>query len=291
MKTGRPSFIVIGAMKCGTSTVCGYLEDHPGAFMVPNAEPQFFSHDDIHAKGTAWYEAQYFADAPADVPAGEGSNNYASLARFPKTVARMAGYRPDMKIVYIVRHPVERIVSAWIQRRRDARDRVPATLDAAVKEMPEMFVDQSLYWKTLQAYRAAFGEAQVFVGFLEDLNREPEPFFESLCQFLDIQPMAQVERGHLNKSAGKAVPTALYSRVNRLPGMAQIKRLAPSKLRYWVRDQFLSQKVAERPRFSPAVLQALLDEISPDARALLQDQGKAEDFWDLSGQKVVSASA
>ena len=55
----QPDFIVIGAMKCGSSTVCAYLEDHPDIFMVPRAEPKFFSHDENFARGTDWYESLF----------------------------------------------------------------------------------------------------------------------------------------------------------------------------------------------------------------------------------------
>ncbi|MGZ2260291.1 sulfotransferase family protein [Roseobacter sp. A03A-229] len=274
-----PDFIVIGAMKCGTSTVCAYLEDHPEVFMVPGAEPNFFSHDENHAKGTAWYEAEYFADRGGARLAGEGSNNYASLARFPQTVTRMAAYKPDLKIIYIVRHPLDRIVSAWIQRRRDAQDNVPPTLDRAVTEMPEMFVDQSLYWKTVETYRAAFGPDRVFVGFMEDLKADPETFFTALCDFLQIAPVAQAKRGHLNKSAGKSIPSPLYTRVNQLPGMRALKRLSPTPLRHWLKERFLTQKITDRPAFSEPVLAQLQAQLDPDSAALLAAYGKSADFW------------
>ncbi|WP_306751781.1 hypothetical protein [Paracoccus actinidiae] len=105
----QPDFIVIGAMKCGSSTVCAYLEDHPGVFMVPRAEPNFFSHDENHARGPAWYE-NFFAGQDGAKLRGEGSNAYALGQMFPHCDARMAAYKPDLKLIYVVRHPVERIV-------------------------------------------------------------------------------------------------------------------------------------------------------------------------------------
>lgn len=47
----KPDFVVIGAMKCGTSTVCAYLEDHPETCMLPRCEPDFFSRPEIFARG------------------------------------------------------------------------------------------------------------------------------------------------------------------------------------------------------------------------------------------------
>ena len=62
--SARPDFMVIGAMKCATSTLHEQLARQPGLFMSTPKEPNFFSDDDVHARGMAWYEA-LFADAPA----------------------------------------------------------------------------------------------------------------------------------------------------------------------------------------------------------------------------------
>ena len=141
----RPDFIVIGAMKCGTSTVCAYLEDHPNVFMVPNSEPNFFSRDVNFSKGAAWYSA-LFQSRTNEVICGEGSNSYSHCTNFPHAASRMASYNPKLKIVYLVRHPLERIISAWIQERSDSGDVVPDTLERALTERSKRFVEPSLYW-------------------------------------------------------------------------------------------------------------------------------------------------
>lgn len=276
----QPDFIIIGAMKCGTSTVCAYLEDHPDAFMLPGREPNFFSHDDVHAAGPAAYE-QLFADHDGERVCGEGSNDYASGARYPQAAARMAAYRPDMKIIYILRHPLERIASAWVQNRADKGDLVPATLEAAVAEMPEIFVDQSLYWANLSRYRAQFPDAQIFVGFMEDLRTDRERFFASLCAFLGIPALPTVQRGHQNPSRGKRIPSQRFSRLNRLPLMGAAKRLLPQALKTTVRERWLSETVTAAPTLGPEAHRAVLAQIRPDAAALLAHCGKPADFWAL----------
>ena len=75
--TTGPTFLVIGAMKCATSTVCAYLEDHPDVFMVPRIEPNHFSRDGNWAKGMAYY-APFFRGAETYAERGEGSNDYDS---------------------------------------------------------------------------------------------------------------------------------------------------------------------------------------------------------------------
>lgn len=162
----RPDFVVIGAMKCGTSTVCACLEDHPETCMLPRCEPDFFSRPEVFARGADWYEALFHEARPGQA-IGEGSNSYSAGALFPGTAERIARYRPDMRIVCMVRDPMVRMVSAWVRNRVDSGDAVPARLDDALRTMPDTYLDQSLYWKTLSLYRDHFPDSRIFVGFLE----------------------------------------------------------------------------------------------------------------------------
>ena len=273
-----PDFIIIGAMKCGTSTVNAYFEDHPDIFMVRGQEPNFFSHDDRFAQGTDWYEALFAEGADARLR-GEGSNDYVNAARFPEAAARMAAYKPDLKLIYILRHPVERIISAWIQMRADSRDMVPATLDGAVIQQPEIFVDQSLYWSNLSRYRAHFPDAQIHIGFMEDLKADPDGFFAEICDFLGVGPAPRIERPHQNRSAGKSLPTPLYTKLRQNPVIAGVNKLLPADLKRAVRERFFSKPLSERPGFSSAVAAELNGRLREDAAQILAHTGRPEDFW------------
>lgn len=270
--------VVIGAMKAATSTVCAYLEDHPGLYMVPGCEPNFFSHDENYAKGTDWYAAEYLKDR-GDAPlCGEGSNYYSARALYPETAARMAAYNPQTKIIYMVRHPVQRIISAWIQNRTDQWDLVPPTLDQAVREMPDRFVGQSRYWYNIAPFREAFGDDQIFVGFMEDLNRDPEAFFKGLTDFLGLEPFS-ASRGHVNKSDGKRVPTKTFTALNKAPVRKLATTLLPERARSFIKQRILSQPLKEKPDFSPETRRAVIEVLKPDAAAFLAQYGKPADFW------------
>lgn len=271
----KPDFIVIGAMKCATSTVCAYLEDHEDVFMV-QGEPNYFSRDDRWALGEEWY-LEHFRGAEGYRAAGEGSNGYSNLARHPETVTRMAGFRPDLKIVYMVRDPIARIRSDYIQRRTDSGDDYPSTIDEAIRAHPEIFIDQSLYWRTLSAYRAAFGDARIFVGFMEDLSRDHDAFFRGLTAFLGVEH-APVQRGHANPSVSKRVPSRSYSLVNGVPGIALAKKLVPEAVRTAVKTRFLSRPSGE-VRLRPETLDHVTAALGEDPARLLAYCGRPADFW------------
>ncbi|RLJ36216.1 sulfotransferase domain-containing protein [Litoreibacter meonggei] len=273
-----PDFIIIGAMKCGTSTISAYFEAHPDVFMPSNFEPNYFSRDEIYAKGAEWYEA-HFAARDGETMAGEGSNNYASGDRFPESATRMAAYNPDMKIVYIVRNPLERIISAWIQSRADSGDNVPPTLDRAVRERPELFVDQSLYSRNLARYEAVFPKEQIFVGFMEDMKTDPDAFFLRLTDFLGVAHAPQLKPGHVNPSAGKVVLSPRYTKLRQLPLMDMLSRLSPRGFKRFVKQTFFSQKLSQHPTFSPDAHREIVSRLQTDATLFLTAHGKPEDFW------------
>jgi hypothetical protein len=270
-------FIVIGAMKAATSTVCAYFEDHPEVYMVPGGEPNYFSRDENYAKGLDWYHA-HLAPRTTERLCAEGSNHYSARALHPHSAERMAAYNPDMKIVYMLRHPLDRIVSAWIQNRANKGDAVPPTLDRAVREMPDTFIGQSRYWYNLAPYREHFGDDRIFLGFMEDLNRDETGFLAELTGFLGVAPH-EVQRGHLNKSMGKRVPTRAYTALNQAPFARTFKALLPGGLRRQVKQRLLSRPVAQKPEFSSAVRAELVEVLKPEAEAVLRHCGKPADFW------------
>src|SRR5215469_9765623 len=110
MMAHRPDFIVVGAMKSATTTLHEQLARQPGVFMSRPKEPNFFSDDAAYARGWRWYES-LFKDAAATDLRGESSTHYSKLPTFPRTLERMLRYLPRVKVIYVMRHPIDRLVS------------------------------------------------------------------------------------------------------------------------------------------------------------------------------------
>jgi hypothetical protein len=273
----KPDYLVIGVMKCATSTVCAYLEDHPDVFMVPGMDPSFFSDDSRYAQGWGWYES-LFQDRKSEMICGEGSNPYMAGAMWPNTAKRIAEHLPDAKLVLMVRHPLERIVSTWIQDRSSRGDTIPPTLDRAVLELPERYVDQSLYWKNLNSYRDYFSDDQIFIGFMEEMNQSPAEFFDQLTAFLGV-PSHAMRRGHMNPSATKRIPTETYTKVNGMWLTQALKPLVPKSMKTFVKGRILSRSASERPVLSDAVKRKIIPELRADSALFLSHAKRPADFW------------
>ena len=115
-----PNLIVIGAARCGTTSLHRYLNLHPEIEMSPVKEPQFFN-DWNWDRGLAWYEDQFPASAKI---VGESSPTYTAHPVHPHVPERMASVVPDARLIYLVRDPIERLLSGyrfrrWILHRED----------------------------------------------------------------------------------------------------------------------------------------------------------------------------
>jgi hypothetical protein len=193
----------------------------------------------------------------------------------------MRAYCPDVKLVYMVRHPIERIVSAWIQYRQDQGDFVHSDIDRAVREKRDLFVEQSAYWTQLQRYRAHFPDSQIFVGYMEDLQANEESVLRPLCAFLGIDPEVRPAIHQANPSLGKPVPKPALTAVRRLPGMGALIRVAPQDIKGRIKRRLFYEKLDRRPALSPEARAGLAIELAEDSAALLRHTGKPADFWIL----------
>ena len=99
-----PNVLVVGAAKCGTTSLHEYLDRHPEIAMAREKELDFFVEQKNWSRGVDWYERQ-FAAAPVR---GESSPSYTAYPRYRGVPERIRRIVPDAKLVYLVRDPVER---------------------------------------------------------------------------------------------------------------------------------------------------------------------------------------
>ena len=278
-----PNILVIGAMKCATSSICNFLERHPDIYFLPHEEPNFFSNDDNWAQGLEAYR-QRFAAGEGYERIGEGSNSYTNVQLYPDAVARIRATIPDVRLIYSVRHPVDRIASAWAQLRFQSPDQISHDINRAVREQPDRLLGPSFYWRQASAYLEHFSKDRLWVGFLEDLKADERAFYASLCAFCGIGFTDDLlaEDSWKNKTGEHNILGAEYTAIKSAPGVEMVKKLLPKELISAVKKRM------EKKTPTTKELLAILDlpdavrrDLKEDARAFLQFAGKPEDFWTI----------
>lgn len=179
-KSCLPDFVIIGAMKSATSSLYQQLVEQPGIFMCTPKEPNFFSDADQYAKGMAWYSG-LFANAPEGSLLGEASTHYTKLPTHPKTVEMLKKHLPNARFVYVMRHPVDRLVSHYMHEWSTGV--YHCGIEEAINKYPEL-IAYGRYAMQLEPYFEAFGHDAMLPVFFDRLVYEPQAELERICRFI-----------------------------------------------------------------------------------------------------------
>lgn len=197
-----PSFLVIGARKGGTTSLFAFLMQHPAMRPPLWKESRFF--DRNYTKGTAWYRAHFpLTRGHAPFITGEATASYLVDARVP---ARVAQCLPDIKLIAILRNPVDRAISDYHHAcRRGGETRSMAdALSPRIQENP--YLTRGLYAPQVERYLAWFPPRQLLVLRSEDVFSDPASARRRLLDFLELEPRDDMTLGAHNVGSYESGP-------------------------------------------------------------------------------------
>ena len=171
-----PSFLVVGPPRTGTSWIHEVLRPR-ATLPAPTKETRFF---DVHfSRGLDWY-LSHFPGASGDRLAGEVAPTYFASSRARD---RIAALLPHVKLVFVFRHPVHRLISLY--RLKRAYGMFAWSLEEALERDPEL-IASSRYATHLRAWQGRFPAENISVNFFEELSGNPQAFLAHLCDFLGM---------------------------------------------------------------------------------------------------------
>ncbi len=179
-----PDFVVIGTQKGGTTSLWHYLRAHPDVFMPDVKEPNFFIEEGNWPRGVEWYRS-LFEGATAQQLLGEVSPGYTMFPTFAGTAARMATYIPDARLIYLIREPVDRMISNWGQSRADFLEIRPIR-QSLISDL--RYVSLSQYATQIGQYLEHFDREALLIIRAEDLATRTESTMRTVCAHLGIDP-------------------------------------------------------------------------------------------------------
>jgi hypothetical protein len=177
-----PTFIVIGAMKAGTTSLFHYLDEHPEVYMSPLKEVDFFVEEGNWARGLDWY-ARQFDGAGGAVAVGEASTIYTKYPRYGGVPERISQHLPDVRLVYVLRDPIDRLRSHFEHRRLVGNER--RSLAEAIASDPS-YVDTSRYGMQLERYLEHFPPDRILLLTSEALKTRRGETVREVYRFLGI---------------------------------------------------------------------------------------------------------
>lgn len=189
-------FLVIGAQKSGTTSLFKYMQEHPSLYLPLQKEINFFANEDRFRRGVGWYIENYFAGADERKLWGEVSPHY---MQYRCAAARIHAAFPDIKLIAILRNPIDRAYSHYrmsVRRGEETRpfEQVISDRENSPLSVPETEIgDDSpyilgfgFYGRVLENYLRYFDREQVLILFQEDLLGKPEETVRRLFAFLEV---------------------------------------------------------------------------------------------------------
>lgn len=230
MTNNIPNFLIIGAAKAATTTLAGMLNQHPQAGIVAGKEPHYFSMDEHYHRGWAWYQS-HFSHCLDKLATGDASTSYSRIRYHPNTVKRILHHIPEVKIIFMVRHPLDRIVSAYIERLGsvDTNRRYP-TVNQAVRAVP-MMIDSSRYWEIYNHYSRHIDDDRIKIVWFEEFIENTEDTFQEICEFLCIDDTVIIQANEKYQNSRLQVLSNIDRASNGLPS---INTEWEAEVRTWV---------------------------------------------------------
>lgn len=179
-----PTVVIIGAMKSGTTSLHHYLNLHPEICMSRQKELDFFNRDKNWNKGVEWYQSHFVGQKKIF---GESSPNYTDYPREKNVPQRMFSIIPAAKLIYVVRNPVERIISHYIHLLAIGKEH--RSIERALSNFDSNFyISRSRYYYQLSQFLGLYQPANILVISSEELSNYPRKTMTEVFQFLEVEP-------------------------------------------------------------------------------------------------------
>lgn len=180
-----PDFMVVGAQKAATTWLFECLDEHPEIFVPVRKELHYFCNlDDCRFssknKGMDWYLSQF--DSNKEVKfVGELTTDYMYYEHVAK---ELYDFNRNLKIVVLLRNPVDRAYSAYWMWKRHNKNLPP--FSQLIRQPENSFIRRGLYRQQIEPYLNLFGKSQVRIYVLEEIKVNPDVFIEDLYQFIGV---------------------------------------------------------------------------------------------------------
>jgi hypothetical protein len=294
-----PDFFVIGAAKCGTTTLYGLLRQHPDIYLPSQKETHFFFWNgktpnytdpgatrlrEVAITDREVYERLYHGKA------GLKGEICPSYFMGDQTAEEIAKIRPDAKIIAILRDPVERTFSAY--RHMKSRGSEPEDFDGALASEADHIAQNwqpvshytrgSLYYPRLKLYYDRFSPEQIMVVEFERLKEDPKAVSAEVLAFLGLPPLPE-EAGMAQTNKTVVVRNGLLRKllVERPPWVRRLRKILPQGSRARIKEALLSRVTSEEEKMSEESRARLKALFAEDAQMTRELTGQRFENWSV----------
>jgi len=279
-----PQVLIIGAMKAGTTTLWRDLHPHPDlGFPRLRKEPQILSCAEHDLQTMRDRYSWFFALAKPGQILCDPSTRYAALPRYegvPQRAEQLLG--TDLRIIYMIREPIERIVSHHHHGYADGW--LDPSIDTAIRKSRQL-VSLSMYASQITPWLDVFGPERIKVVRLDDYALDRAAGLTDVCRFLDLDPApalarlrpnAIYNRGSDRRAKQGPALRLIQSRVYR-----KLKRRLPVTWDHALRTALLPPVPPRSAPPSPGTIESLAERLGPELQRFASILGADRPPWDI----------
>jgi tetratricopeptide (TPR) repeat protein len=217
-----PDFIIIGAQKCGTTSLYHYLAQHPNIICSIIKETDFWLND-FH-QGLEWYLAQFPPRLQGEkILIGEASPNYLNERDVPE---RLFQVFPNVKLIVLLRNPVNRAISHYYHSLRGGWTScpLPEAIETEIQKLqnqeqdywnqPNGYVARGVYIEFLKKWMTIFPKEQFLILRSEDFYAQPESTLMQVFDFLNLPPASEMNLKPYNQGFYQPIPIKLRQKIH-----------------------------------------------------------------------------
>ena len=276
MEPCLPNLIVIGAMKCGTTSLHYYLNQHPDISMSEVKEINYFVPQFHGDKSLEWYKNHF---TPGTIYRGESSQNYSKRHLVESVASNIKKTTPDVKLIYIIRNPLDRYNShlheAISQNNKDVNYNPNEETEEDL--LNSNYVLTGKYYYQLEPFLQSFPEQQIKLVLLEDLKDDFVSSMNDVFKWLNLRELQanELKKEVRNTFLDKKVPNLLGRIVGKPSINKKIKYFVPKGSGRFL-SKFIDLKKATTKNFSPVEINLRTKQIL--AKAFMEDLNKLRDY-------------
>ena len=278
-----PNFLLLGAKKCGTTALFVMLSQHPDVFF-PRKEIHFFTHEGSpppqpHVVTDFDVYTSLFAQARTIRIRGDASPSYLSA---PGAAERIRKRLRSVKLMAILRHPVDRIYSDYMHERMSGKETCP-TLAAALKtdENGQRFeyIRKTMYSQHVQRYFDLFDRKDILITLYDDFETEPRSFVRDVFSFLEIDPSVPIDTTIRTRASGELRNRTLHTVLSRTHRAKRAVRSVVPLVFYRQLARSVQSWNIARPELEPETRLRLLEEFGDEVDRLERMLGRDLTAW------------
>lgn len=274
----KVDFIIIGAQKSATTTLGNIFRSHPHVSFCKQKEPNYFNRQKNWSEHLDQYHSLF--EQKENCIYGEGSVSYSMYPHYDvKLWEVLHEYNPNMKFIYLVRKPIDRIISAYMHSFE--RGYQKGTIEEEMQTSNyNYFTDVTKYFFQISPFIEKFGRDKVLIFDFDDFNKNRNDAVKKVADFLslDFNLFSDFGANHKNASVGGKKTHRTNDKY--IGALKSAGKIFPKSFRQFIFNKlFVRNSFSAKPKLSVETQRRILNDLENDIQQLEKLMNKDFSQW------------